>query len=139
MDVQTQEVWQGPTQVPTGMLVVASARAWERVRATWNEAVRARADAHPDWRREVVVVLAGAQTGELTIVLRIARFERTGDALAIDVEAKSTAAAATATVPSAMNNPTLIVTAPADAFNGDPTATLSWNGKELKAPVRYER
>jgi hypothetical protein len=136
MDIQTAPVWQGPTAVPEGVTVVASADAWERVRATWTEPLRARVDARPDWRRDVIVVIAGARTGDLSLALRAA-FHRTGAAMAIDVTAESHAGAAA--VPSAMNNPTLIVSAPADAFAGDPTPALSWNGKEWTAPFRYER
>jgi len=136
MDVQTTPAWQGPTGVPEGVTVVGSADGWARVRATWTEPLRARADAKADWARQVVVVIAGPRTGDLSLALS-AKIERAGAGVTIAVTAESKAGPVA--VASAMNNPMLLLVAPADAFAGDPAASLQWNGKEWKAPLRYER
>ncbi|HKA87944.1 MAG TPA: hypothetical protein VKE22_09775 [Haliangiales bacterium] len=137
MDVAITPSWQGPTRLPEGLTVVGSAAAWERVRAAWNEPLRARVDLRPAWDKDVILVIAGAETGDLGLVLRVSRAVRTGDDVAMDVAAESRSAGLPA--PSAMNHPTLIVTAPAEAFARDPSIALSWNGKPWGAAVRYER
>jgi hypothetical protein len=85
----------------------------------------------------VVVVIAGAETGDLGLVLRVPRCVRTADDVATKVAAESRTAGLPA--PSAMNHPTLVATAAAEAFAGDPSITLAWNGKPWTATVRYER
>jgi len=137
MDVEITPIWQGPTRLPEGVTVVGSAAAWERVRASWTEPLRARVDIRPEWEKHVVLVVAGAETGDLGLVLGVPRCVRTDDGVALEVLAESKSSAMPA--PSAMNHPTLVVTAPAAAFAGDPAITLQWNGKAWTAPVRYER
>jgi len=137
MDVDITPAWQGPTRLPEGVTVVGSAAAWERVRGTWTEPLRSRVSLQPSFDRDVVLVLAGAETGDLGLVLRVSRAVRNGDGVALDVVAESKNVGMPA--PSAMNHPTLIVTAPAAGFADDPRIALTWNGKAWTAPVRYER
>jgi hypothetical protein len=137
MEAETKIAWQGPTGLGEGVTVVGSASAWETERARWPEILRGRVTTQPDFGREVAIVIAGIQTGELSILLKVGRLERDGDRVTLDVKAEPVATGVT--VASAMNNPTLIVTAPADVFAGDPALTATWNGKTWNPPTQYRR
>ncbi len=137
MEAETKIVWQGPTGLGEGVTVVRSAGAWETERARWPELLRGRVTTQPDFGREVAIVIAGIESGEVSAVLRVSKLERNGDRVTLDVKAEPVATGVT--VPSAMNNPTLIVTAPADVLAGDPAVTATWNGKAWTPPTQYRR
>src|SRR5262245_53427078 len=58
-----RQLWAGPSQLPEGVTVVTERARWDAVRAAWDEPLRAKVgDPDVDWTREVVVIVAGAET-----------------------------------------------------------------------------
>jgi hypothetical protein len=134
---ETQVAWQGPSAFGEQLTIVGSAKAWEAIRAAWYEPVRDRIDPKVEFDRDVVVIAAGPQSGELNFVLSVGRLTRSGDQVSLDV--KVDLVNTQAAQPSAMNNPTLVFTAPRTVFDGDPSITATFYQRPWSPPVHYAR
>jgi len=134
MEQPTKTEWAGPTQLAEGVSVVSSAAAWDALRARWGEPLAAKAQFTVDWSRDVILVVAGPETGETGRTVSVARLVRGADAVEIDVVFEGPGAAV-----SFMNHPAAFVSAPAATFADDPPITLRWDGKPWAAPATYER
>lgn len=123
----TSTAWAGTTRLPEGVSIDA-------LRASWPEPVQPHASFAVAWSRDVVVVIARAEDGELGKQIQVVRLSRAGDLVELAV-----AFVGAGSDVSVMNNPVAFVTAPAAAFTGEPRVTLRWDGRTWTARVTYLR
>ena len=126
MQIESHLLYSGPGQGPARVTVVGSEAAWDGLGEAITPGLRAKLAPDLDWQAKTLVLVFGPRGGAVTGSPRVARFQRRGSHVVLDVVVDPSPP--DAPVPAVMNNPFVALSVEAKALAGDPTIAATWAG-----------